>query len=96
MESRVTKLEVKTEEELNDVKWNSSHLDVEKRKLMKEALLEQRDMFSSFDTDIKDIPDFHMDINMTDDIPVIDSYRCISPHLYKEVCDYTDDLLTNG
>ena len=92
----VNKVEVKTDGEPAEVKWDLSHLDAEKRKLMEEVLLEQKDMFSTSDTDIGDIPDFQMDINVTDDIPVTEAYRRIPPHLYKEVRDYIDDLLTNG
>ena len=94
--AEVNKVGVGADGETAEVKWNLSHLDEEKRKLMEEVLLEQKNMFSTSDSDIGDITDFQMDINVTDDVPVTEAYRRIPPHLYKEVRDYIDDLLTNG
>ena len=94
-----TEESVVTEEQVveTDVKkWNLSHLNENQRKLMEKVLEEERDMFSTSDADIGDIQDFQMDINLTDNIPVTEAYRRVPPHLYKEVRDYIDDLLTNG
>ena len=94
--AEVNKAEVNAGVETAEANWDLSHLDEEKRKLMEEVLLEQKDMFSTSDCDIGDITDFQMDINVTDDVPVTEAYRRIPPHLYKEVRDYIDDLLTDG
>lgn len=53
-------------------------------------------MFSTSITDIGDIKDFQMPINLVDQIPVAQPYRRIPPHLYQEVKNYINDLVTNG
>ena len=89
--------EVKTEEETGDnLKWDLSHLDAEKRAMLVEVLLEMKDVFSKDDSDIGDIKDFNMPINLVDNIPVTSPYRRIPPHIYKEVKNYIDDFITNG
>lgn len=78
------------------VKWDLSHLEDEKRAMLEEVLVEMKDVFSKDDSDIGSIKDFQMPINLVDNIPVTAAYRRIPPHLYKEVKNYIDDLITNG
>ena len=78
------------------VKWDLSHLDAEKRAMLEEVLVEMKDVFSKDESDIGDVKDFQMPIHLVDNIPVAAPYRRIPPHLYKEVKNYIDDLITNG
>ena len=73
-----------------------SHLDEEQKRAVMAVLMEERDVFSRNDSDIGDIKDFTMKIDLEDDIPVREAYRRIPRNLYSEVQDYINDLLTNG
>ena len=73
-----------------------SHLEQQQQEQLEEVLNEMKDVFSENDSDIGDIQDFQMPINLTDDVPVTAAYRRIPPHLYKEVKTYIDDLIANG
>ena len=77
-------------------KWDLSHLDGKQREMLEKVLIEEKDAFSNGDSDIGDITDFQMEINLVDEVPVTAAYRRIPPHLYKEVKNYIEDLLTNG
>ena len=79
-----------------NLKWDLSHLDPEKRKMLEEVLMRCDDMFSKDDADIGDIKDFQMAINLTDQVPVTAAYQKVQPNLYKEVRNYIEDLRTNG
>ena len=79
-----------------EVECDLSHLTEEQQKQVKEVLWEVRDMFSTSDMDIGDIPDFQMKINVTDDVPVREAYRRIPRNLYSEVKNFVDDLVANG
>ena len=86
-----------TEEEKEvDMEWDLSHLDEDKRVMLEEVLNEMKDVFSEDDADIGDIKDFKMPIHLVDDVPVAVPYRRVPPHLYQEVKNYIDDLITNG
>ena len=63
---------------------------------MMEMLKEVKGVFSRSDSDIGDIKDFEMSIQLTDNIPVKEAYRKIPRHMYTEVKNYIDDLITNG
>ena len=78
------------------MKFDLSHLDSEKQKMMREMLEEVNDVFSKSDSDIGDIPDFQMEIHLTDNVPVKEAYRKIPRHMYSEVKNYIDDLISNG
>ena len=78
------------------LKWDLSHLEEDKRVMLEKVLVEMQEVFSKDDSDIGDIKDFQMPIKLVDDIPVTAPYRRIPPHLYKEVKNYIDDLITNG
>ena len=59
------------------------------------VLRNQCEVFSKDPSDIGNIPDFQMDINLTDSLPVHESYHSIPRKLYDEVKNHIDDLLTN-
>ncbi len=84
----------------NGEKWlpkvDLSHLNNEQREKVKNLLLENCEVFSKSDSDIGNIQDFQMKINLTDTIPVKEAYRRIPRHLYEEVKNYIEDLITNG
>ena len=77
-------------------KWNLSHLEDGQREMLEEVLEKNKDMFSNDDLDIGDIPDFQMPIHLVDQEPVSAAYRKIPPHLYNEVKNFIDDLVSNG
>ena len=84
------------EQENGKPQWDLSHLDEKQRELMEEMLERNRDVFSTSDSDIGDIPDFQMPIHLVDQQPVNAAYRKIPPHLYTEVKNYVNDLVSNG
>ena len=51
--------------------------------------------FSKDPSDIGNIPDFQMDINLTESLPVHESYCLIPRKLYDEVKNHIKDFLTN-
>ena len=73
-----------------------SHLDKNQQEAVMKVLVEEKEVFSRSEFDIGDVKDFKMKINLEDDIPVKEAYRKIPRHLYTEVRDYINDLLTNG
>ena len=77
-------------------KWDVSHLDEEKKKLLEKVLLEEQEVFSKDEHDIGNVQDFQMPIHVEDNVPVTAAYRRIPPHLYMEVRNYINDLMTNG
>ena len=81
-------------------KWqppvNLDHLDDEKRKKVEKVLYEYSDVFSKEKTDIGEMKDFFMDIELTDSKPIHVPYRRIPKQMYKTVRDYMDDLIANG
>ena len=83
-------------ENVEKKRWNLSHLDEEKRGKLEKVLEKYEDIFSKDASDIGDIQDFQMKINVMDDVPVSAAYRKIPPHLYEEVRNYVEDLRTNG
>ena len=54
---------------------------------------EECEVFSRDKFDIGDIEDFQMEIKVTDDTPINQSYRRLPKNLYEEVKNYIDDLL---
>ena len=76
--------------------WDLSHLTEEQKKPVLEVLTEFKDVFSRDESDIGDIPDFEMDINLQDKEPVKEAYRKIPRNLYAEVKNYINDLVQNG
>ena len=76
--------------------WDLSHLEQEQREVLEEVLLRNEDIFSKDATDIGDIKDFKMPINVVDQVPVNATYQKIPPTLYNEVKSYIEDMRTNG
>ena len=72
------------------------HLNEDQRKEIEELLYEECEVFAKHDTDIGEIPEFQMDINLTDEIPVNESYRHLPRKLYDDVKTYINDLVING
>ena len=77
-------------------KWDLSYLDPEKQVQLERVLRKCEDIFSKDDSDIGEIKDFKMSINLVDKVPVNAAYRKIPPHLFAEVQSYVEDLRTNG
>jgi hypothetical protein len=96
--AQVNSVEVETPEEPEA--WfdqvDLKHLDEEKRDAMKKTLLNLSDGFSKRKNDIGFIPDFHMPINLSDNIPISEAYRQVPRLLYDEVKSHINDLLANG
>ena len=49
--------------------------------MLEEVLVEMKDVFSKDESDIGNIKDFQMPINLVDNIPVTAAYWRIPPHL---------------
>ena len=97
--AQVNAMEVQNEDENPDAWFDQidlSHLDDEQGAEMKETLLKLHEGFSKQKNDIGFIPDFHMPINLTDNIPISEPYRQIPRLLYDEVKTHINDLLANG
>ncbi|XP_066921354.1 uncharacterized protein [Clytia hemisphaerica] len=81
-------------------KWqpavNIDHLDQEKQEAVEKVLYEYCDVFSKEKSDIGEMKDFYMDIQLTDSKPIHVPYRRIPKQMYKTVKDYMDDLIANG
>ena len=90
--------ETVTEEKLkvDEVMWDLSHLEGKNKEMLERVLLEEKNVFSTSESDIGDIPDFQMVINTEDKVPIASAYSRITPHFYQEVRNYINDLLTNG
>ena len=71
-------------------------LTEEQRDRVKKLLFEQCEVFSKNKLDIGDIKDFQMEIKLTDETLINESYRRIPRKLYEEVKNYVDDLITNA
>ena len=70
-------------------------LTEEQQARVKKLLFEQCKVFSKNKLDIGDIKDFQMEIKLTGETPINESYRRIPRKLYEEVKNYVDDLITN-
>ena len=68
-------------------------LTKEQRKKVHDVLRNQCEVFSKDPSDIGNIPDFQMDINLT--VPVHESYCSIPRKLYDKVINHADKVLTN-
>ena len=66
-----------------------------KKKKIHDVLTNQCEVFSKDPGDIGNITDFQMDINLTDSLPVDESYCSIPRKLDGDVKNHIDNLLTN-
>ena len=73
-----------------------SHLNDEQQLKMRGMLYEVKDVFAASETDIGDVKDFKMAIQLTDNIPIKEPYRRIPRHWYDEVRNTISDLVMNG
>ena len=87
--------EVTNENEKWQPKIDLPDLTEEQQARVKKLLYEQCEAFSKNKSDIGDIKDFQMEIKLTDETPINESYRRIPRKLYEEVKNYVDDLITN-
>ena len=98
-QAQINSVEVNMESD-NPNEWleqiDLSHLDNEKQSEMTETLQKLHMGFSKKKNDIGFIPDFKMQINLTDNIPISEPYRRIPRLLYDEVKAHINDLLANG
>ena len=87
-------------DENSNAKWQPNakldHLSESERKEIEELLYEECDVFAKSDTDIGNIPDFQMDIHLSDEVPVNQAYRHLPRKLYEDVKNYLNDLIVNG
>ena len=67
----------------------------EQQARVRKLLLEQCDVFSKNPSDIGDISVFQMEIKLSDQTPIRESFRCIPRKLLEKVENYIDDLITN-
>ena len=84
----------------NTEKWQPkadlSHLPEHERVEIETLLFEECEVFAKSDTDIGNIEDFQMEINLTDNVPVNEAYRHLPRKLYDDVKSYLSDLISNG
>ena len=59
-------------------------------------LREEVNAFWGNDSDVDNIPDLQLEINLTDEIPVQKSYINVPKPLFSEVKNYIEDLLNRG
>ena len=77
-------------------KVDLSHLSAERPGKVESVLREECDVFSKCESDIGNIREFEMKINLADKLLVKEPYRHIPRNLYVEVKNYISDLLVNG
>ena len=80
---------------LDGPKFDLSHLSEVQRGVAEKMLLEEIDIFCVGPDDHGDVPDLVMDINLSDNIPVVVPHRQIPRPLYEEVKNYINDLIAN-
>ena len=72
------------------------NLDEDQMKVARELLEEESEVFSKSKNDIGYVPEFKLDIKLSDDKPFREAYRKIPGPLFKEVKNHINDLLANG
>ncbi len=72
-----------------------SHLPEPQRTLAKQMLYEERDVFCNSTETWGDAPEFQMELNLTDNVPVFVPHRQIPRPFYEEVKNFINDLITN-
>ena len=75
---------------------NLGDLEETDRESVRKLLEEEADVFSRSKNDIGFVPDFELDIKLTDEAPFGEAYRKIPGPLYQEVKNHINDLLANG
>ena len=99
-DAKVLSCQSSADGEGSDAKWqpkaNLDHLPEDQRREIEQLLYEECEVFAKSDTDIGNIPEFQMDIHLTDEIPVNQAYRHLPRKLYDDVKNYLNDLIVNG
>ena len=72
-----------------------SHLPKDKKEIVEQLLREESGVFVRGDSVQGDCPDMVMDINLTDNIPVVIAHRQIPKPFYEEVKNFVNDLIVN-
>ena len=83
-------------EELFDPPVCLDHLTSEQQAAVKQMLREESGTFAMHKDDIGYIENLKMDINLTDEVPVVKTYNAIPRPLYDEVKNHVQDLLNKG
>ena len=88
-------------EEKKDIKEMLAEINLddvveEERASVLELLEEEGEVFSRSKNDIGFVPDFELEIRLTDEAPFGEAYRKIPGPLYQEVKNHVNDLLANG
>ncbi len=73
-----------------------SHLPEAQRKMAEQMLYEERDVFCEGSSVVGDAPEFQMELNLTDNVPVIVPHRQIPRPFYEEVKNFINDLIANN
>ncbi len=72
-----------------------SHLSEDKKKMVEKVLMEEGDVFCQEGMLHGDVPEMVMDINLTDQVPVVIPHRQIPRPFYEEVKNFVNDLIVN-
>ena len=83
-------------EKLWEEQLDLSGLSEDEFREAKEMLLAEHEVFSKSKNDIGHVPDFQIPIDLTDNIPVSESYRSIPRPLYEDVKNHINNLIAHG
>ena len=81
-------------EDSSETKFDLKHLSAEQKHCVENLISQQKHVFSEDSDDIGHIKDLKMQIELSDKIPVSESYRKIPKLLYDEVKCHINKLLT--
>ena len=79
-----------------DIAVDLSHLPEDQRAVAQKFLNEERDVFCTGKEDHGDCPDLVLELNLTDNVPVVVPHRQIPRPLYEEVKNFLNDLIANN
>ena len=85
-----------SEDSVANVDFDLSHLPEDQRVVALQLLNEEMDVFCVGKEDHGDCPDFVMDLNLVDNVPVVVPHRQIPRPLYEEVKNFLNDLIANN
>lgn len=74
-------------------KIDLSGLTHEHREKARKLPTDESDVFIASDDDIGDVNTHSMKINLQNNVPVQQTYHSVSKHLYRELRNYSEDLL---
>jgi len=75
---------------------DTKDLTEEQRLIVRKMLAEEAESFSKTDDDVGRAEELHVDINLTDSVPVQRKYTAIPRALYAKVKQYVENLLNRG